>query len=44
MAQTLNMKRFATAMEVANAILFLASDESSYCTGRVLDVSGGMGL
>ncbi len=28
--------------EVANAIAFLASDESSYITGHVLDVNGGI--
>jgi len=28
--------------DVANAILFLASDEANYITGEVLDVNGGM--
>jgi NAD(P)-dependent dehydrogenase (short-subunit alcohol dehydrogenase family) len=27
--------------DVANAALFLASDESSFITGTVLDVNGG---
>ncbi len=39
--QTL-MSRFAEPSEVANAILFLASDEASYITGAVLMVDAGM--
>ncbi|MFJ3045307.1 SDR family oxidoreductase [Herbaspirillum chlorophenolicum] len=35
------MKRGGTAEEVANAILWLLSDESSYATGTFIDVSGG---
>lgn len=35
------MKREGSAMEVANAIVWLLSDEASYVTGAVLDVSGG---
>jgi NAD(P)-dependent dehydrogenase (short-subunit alcohol dehydrogenase family) len=35
------MKRGGTAAEVANAILWLMSDESSYTTGSFIDVSGG---
>jgi NAD(P)-dependent dehydrogenase (short-subunit alcohol dehydrogenase family) len=35
------MKRGGTADEVAKAILWLLSDESSYTTAAFLDVSGG---
>lgn len=35
------MKRGGTADEVARAILWLLSDESSYTTGAFIDVSGG---
>jgi 3alpha(or 20beta)-hydroxysteroid dehydrogenase len=35
------IKRMAKAEEVANAVLFFASDESSYCTGSQLLVDGG---
>jgi NAD(P)-dependent dehydrogenase (short-subunit alcohol dehydrogenase family) len=35
------MKRGGEAEEVARAILWLLSDESSYCTGAFIDVSGG---
>ncbi|MCF8720190.1 SDR family NAD(P)-dependent oxidoreductase [Nitrospina gracilis] len=35
------MRRFAKPEEVANACLFLASDESSFITGTVLPVDGG---
>jgi NAD(P)-dependent dehydrogenase (short-subunit alcohol dehydrogenase family) len=37
----LPMHRPGTAEEVANAILWLVSDEASYCTGTILDVAGG---
>jgi len=36
------MKRYGTPEEVANMILFLASDESRYCTGGVYMVDGGI--
>ena len=35
------MQRGGTAQEIANAILWLASDESTYTTGAVIDVTGG---
>jgi 2-hydroxycyclohexanecarboxyl-CoA dehydrogenase len=36
------MRRFGKPMDVANAILFLASDKSDYITGQTLSVSGGL--
>lgn len=35
------MKRFVTPQEVANAMLFLCSDEASAMTGQALNVTGG---
>jgi NAD(P)-dependent dehydrogenase (short-subunit alcohol dehydrogenase family) len=35
------MKRVGSAEEVANAVVWLMSDESSYVTSAILDVSGG---
>ena len=34
----------ATPEDIASAALFLASDESAYITGHMLDVAGGYGL
>ncbi len=40
-APTIPMQRAGEADEIANAVLWLASDEASYITGTLLDVSGG---
>jgi 3-oxoacyl-[acyl-carrier protein] reductase len=34
--------RFGTPEDVANAVVFLASDRSSYITGEILEITGGM--
>ncbi|MDR0505935.1 MAG: 3-oxoacyl-[acyl-carrier-protein] reductase [Dysgonamonadaceae bacterium] len=41
-AKQIPMKRGGTPEDVANAALFLASDLSSYVTGQVIQVDGGM--
>jgi NAD(P)-dependent dehydrogenase (short-subunit alcohol dehydrogenase family) len=38
------MKRLGTAEDVANGVLFLASDESSYITGSELVIDGAMSI
>ena len=35
------LRRIATAPEIANAVVFLASDAASFITGQTLSVSGG---
>ena len=37
-----SLKRVADAKEIANAALFLSSDLSTYITGQVVRVDGGM--
>jgi 3-oxoacyl-[acyl-carrier protein] reductase len=40
--QTIPMNRFGSCEEVANVVLFLLSQESSYITGAVINVNGGL--
>jgi NAD(P)-dependent dehydrogenase (short-subunit alcohol dehydrogenase family) len=41
LAPMIPMQRAGTAQEVADAILWLMGPQASYCTGTLLDVSGG---
>lgn len=38
------MNSFGTAEDIANLVAFLASDESGYITGQVINVDGGMAM
>ncbi|WP_303968829.1 SDR family NAD(P)-dependent oxidoreductase [Sporosarcina ureae] len=42
-ASTVPLGRLAKAEDIANAVLFLASDEASMITGSLIDVDGGRG-
>ena len=38
------MKRYGTADEVANVVAFLCGEESSYVTGQIVEISGGLSM
>ena len=38
------LKRLSEPQDIANAVLFLAGEDSGYITGHVLHVDGGMGM
>ena len=41
-AKNIPLKRMGTAEDVANVVKFLASKDSSYITGQVINIDGGM--
>ena len=41
-AESIPLKRFGTGDDIANCVAWLAGDESSYVTGQVISVNGGM--
>ena len=41
-ANQIPLKKMGTAQDVANLVKFLSSDDSSYITGQVINVDGGM--
>lgn len=41
-AKNIPLKRMGTAQDVANVVKFLSGEESSYITGQVINIDGGM--
>lgn len=44
LARSIPMARLGLPEDVANAVVFLASDEASYITGQTIHVNGGMAM
>ena len=44
MLSQIPLGRAASPEEIANVVLFLASEQSAYMTGQVLSVDGGMSM
>jgi 3-oxoacyl-[acyl-carrier protein] reductase len=42
LTQNIPMKQLGSAQDIANTVVFLASDESEYITGQTINVNGGM--
>lgn len=40
--KTIPLRKMGTVQDVANVVKFLASDDSSYITGQVINIDGGM--
>ena len=43
-AQKIPLRRAGQVEDIANTAVFLASDLSSYVTGQVIEVDGGMNM
>ena len=41
-AKSIPLKRIGTTQDVANLVKFLAGEDSTYITGQVINVDGGM--
>lgn len=44
MSDVISLGRVGKATDIANAVVFLASDKASYITGQILGVDGGMAI
>ena len=44
MVKRTSLRRMGEVEEVANAVVFLSSDEASFITGHILQVDGGLTL